>query len=1180
MLWIFFLIVSLLVFGAVSSDDIVLGGGVGSVNKNAPYVIQQYYGLMSLICLLMVTAFMNATANRDFSTGMYQFIFTSPIKERNYFFGKFFGAYLIAIIPLLGVSLGSIIGPYMPWASEGRYGDVILNGHLYGILGFAIPNVFIAGSFIYALAIIFRSNLVSYIGTMGLLVFYVSAGNFISDIEKEWLANILDPFGFRPLGTLTKYQTVDEKNLSAMGLQGQFLLNRLVWMSIAFLVLLLSYTRFNFMAKKEKSNKKADSSSDLVQPKTVQTPVKIFTPKVSNGFSVSSFFSATLFETKSILKNQTFLIIVIIGLINMIGSLTSFSGNYGSSLYPVTYSVISSISGSFYLFLIGIITFYSGVLVWRDRDAKINEIKDATPVSTGLLFSSKLIALLIAIQVVLASTIVVGVIAQSFYGYYNFELGVYIKLLLVKDFLAFAYLAVAAIFFQYLINNRYIAYFAFVAFVIVNGFIWNVLKIDTNMLSFGTVPSIVYSSMNQFGPWVQSVVWFNLYWTLFCVILCFIIYAFYVRGKETKFGTRLRYAGQRLKLNAATFGLTIVAFAACASFVYYNTLVLNPFYNSDEMEKIQHDYELTYKQYEGIVQPRWISINYYMDLYPESRDLKYKANAFITNKSGEPITELHFSMPDLPDTLQINIPGASLTLNDKKHYYRIYTLAEPMQPGDTLPVELIGEYITKGFENSVSNTSIVKNGSFFNHNSLVPGFGYNRGFEVSDKNKRQKLGLPARSRMAKLDDNNLAARANSYISNDADWVEIKTIFGTSGNQIAVAPGSLVKQWQENGRNYFEYHQDYKSVMFTSFISAEFEVAREKWNDVDLEVYYTKGHEYNVPNMLASMRKSLEYYTQNFGPYYHKQCRIIEFPRYASFAQAFPGTMPYSEGIGFITDLRKVTKDDIDVVFYVVAHEMAHQYWAHQVIGPNMRGSEMFSESFAQYSSLMVMEKEYGRNKMNKFLRYEMNSYLTGRSYETQAERPLMEIEGQGYIHYNKGSVIMYYLKEMIGEDKVNLAMQNIIQKYAYAEPPYPTSVSIVNELKAQIPDSLQYLVKDLFETITLFSNRVDEASYTKIGDNEFEVTFNTISEKFVADSLGKETALPLKDYIDVGVFAKSNHSNNLGEPLLYKRLKLTQKENTFTFRVNQEPHEVGIDPYNYLIDRLPKDNVKRVSLKN
>ena len=154
-----------------------------------------------------------------------------------------------------------------------------------------------------------------------------------------------------------------------------------------------------------------------------------------------------------------------------------------------------------------------------------------------------------------------------------------------------------------------------------------------------------------------------------------------------------------------------------------------------------------------------------------------------------------------------------------------------------------------------------------------------------------------------------------------------------------------------------------------------------------------------------MKKSLDYYVANFGPYYHKQVRIIEFPRYASFAQAFPGTMPYSESIGFIAKIED--EEDIDMVFYVVAHEMAHQYWAHQVVGAEMQGATMLSETFAQYSALMVMEKEYGRDAMKKFLKYEMDDYLRDRGSERLKELPLMKVENQGYVHYNKGSLVMY-----------------------------------------------------------------------------------------------------------------------------------------------------------------------------
>ncbi len=169
---------------------------------------------------------------------------------------------------------------------------------------------------------------------------------------------------------------------------------------------------------------------------------------------------------------------------------------------------------------------------------------------------------------------------------------------------------------------------------------------------------------------------------------------------------------------------------------------------------------------------------------------------------------------------------------------------------------------------------------------------------------------------------------------------------------------------------------------------------------------------------------------------------------------------------------------------------------------------------------------------------------------------------------------MYYLKEMIGEDKVNSALHSLIDSFAYKNPPYATSWSAVRAFQKVTPDSLQYLVSDLLENITLFSNSVTEAKYRKIGEG-YEVTLKTSSEKFRADTLGKETALPIADYIDIGVFAKPTNKKNLGKALVYKRLKINRKENTFTFRTLEKPYQVGIDPYNYMVDRLPDDNLRK-----
>jgi ABC-2 type transport system permease protein len=345
MTWIFLLIITILVMGAVSSDSVTIGGGVGSVHKNAPFVIQTYYGVMSLICLLMTTAFMNASANRDFSSGMYQFVFSSPIKKRDYYFGKFIGAASIAVLPLLGVSIGALIGPLMPWAEPNRYGDVVWSGHLQGLITFGIPNTIIAAVLLYSLAIIFRSNIVSFVGAMLILVLYAVSAGFTRDIEKEWLANILDPFGFRPETIISKYMTVDEKNAHGVPLVGALLINRLVWLSISFLILIGAYFKFSFSVKNE-SAKKAKTKDTKIE--SLNSTNRIYTANTASQFSLSALWFLIKFETKAIINNSTFIIIVVIGLMNLVASLTTFSGGYGIEQYPVTYNVIDIISGSFY----------------------------------------------------------------------------------------------------------------------------------------------------------------------------------------------------------------------------------------------------------------------------------------------------------------------------------------------------------------------------------------------------------------------------------------------------------------------------------------------------------------------------------------------------------------------------------------------------------------------------------------------------------------------------------------------------------------------------------------------------------------------------------------------------------------------------------------------------------------
>jgi ABC-2 type transport system permease protein len=252
---------------------------------------------------------------------------------------------------------------------------------------------------------------------------------------------------------------------------------------------------------------------------------------------------------------------------------------------------------------------------------------------------------------------------------------------------------------------------------------------------------------------------------------------------------------------------------------------------------------------------------------------------------------------------------------------------------------------------------------------------------------------------------------------------------------------------------------------------------------------------------------------------------------------------------------------------------------HQVIAANMEGATLLSETMAQYSALMVMEKEYGRDTMRKFLQYEMDNYPRSRGTERLKERPLITVEAnQGYIHYRKGSVVLYYLKEMIGEEAVNRALRKVIHQYAYANPPYPTSHALVDALREETPPNLQYLIKDLFEDITLFSNRTLEASAQKCPDGKYDVTINVEAHKYKADAKGNETEVPVDDWIDIGAFAKPAKDKKYGDTLYRERVHITKKSSTFTFTTAALPEKAGIDPFALLIDRIPDDNMKSVTV--
>lgn len=1176
MVYIFLGLFALLIFGATSSDSVMVGGSVGNVLRNSPHIITIYATVMSLFGLLIATAFFNNAALRDYSSGFNEILFSTPLSKPGFFFGRFFGAMLLSTIPMLGVFLGSIIGaivaPAASWIDASRFGPTPISAFVSNYFIFVLPNMFFAGSVIFAMANKWKNTVISFVGSLLIIVGYIVSGTLLSDIDNETIAALTDTFGIRAYSLFSKYFTPIEKNTIAPSFTGLLLYNRLIWIALGFGVLLVSYFNFSFQEKNKKvkaekpkeENEKFSESQPQVQP---------IYGRATEWLHFKSFLKINFL---SIVKSTTFRILFLFNLILLVSSFFGGFEYFGLKSYPLTYKIIDDIGGSSSIFIIIILVFFSGELIWHDRDNKINEVVDATPHTSFISLIAKALSIVGSTTILYFSFVIIGISFQLLNGYTRIELDVYLLDFIYDKLPIYLIWSGFMIFIQVMVNNKYIGYFISILIIFIWEIVLSVADIQSNMLSIGGSPSLTYSDLSGFGPGVLGKLWFNLYWILFssvCILLAGILW---VRGNSVVLKERIFNA--RKKISASYFRVLTVLFVfwlATAGFVYYNTQVLNPYKSSDQFEEMAVKYENTFKKYQNVNLPKTTNIKYQIDIFPNERDLKVKAQLTYTNESSKAIDSLHYTI-DEDWNPKFNIPNSELIFEDKEFGYLIYKLSPALQPGESMIIDINTSYISKGFENRTGNTSIVKNGTFINNFSILPGLGYNESIELSDKNKRKKYGLKPKDRMPALEENCSTNCMANYLSNgQSDYINVETIISTSSDQIAIAPGSLIKEWEENGRNYYQYKVDHPSQNFYSFISANYEVAKRKWKDVDIEVYYDKKHSVNIEKMLDAVERSLAYYTENFGPYYHEQCRIIEFPRYSTFAQAFPGTMPYSESFGFVIDLEDET--DNNVIDAVIAHEMAHQWWAHQVVGAKMQGGTMMSESFAEYSSLMTMKSiSSSPMKMREFLKYDHDRYLRGRSGETDKELPLYKVENQTYIHYGKGSVILYALQDFIGEDKVNLAMKSFLEEFRYKEPPYPTSLDFMKHLEPQVPDSLKYLITDWFKEITLYDFRMKEAKYEETENGKFKVSVNIEAYKIKADTIGNETKVPLSEWVDIGFFADDGEK----DLMFQKRVFIDKNETEFSFQLDSLPAKAAIDPRMIYIDRVFKDNIKSVSALN
>jgi ABC-2 type transport system permease protein len=1177
--WVAAFIFFLMGFGLTASANVSIGTP-GGVHQNAANAIAVATAIFSLFYVFVVTAFVANAIIRDDASGFSPIVRATAVTPRQILAGRFIGGLLIAWIGYLALPIGMWAGSIMPWVDPETIGPQIFSYYAWPFLIFALPNIFLLCAVLFALATLLRSMMAAYIGAIVLVMGYLVITSILGQkIEYRDAVAMWEPLGTGAVEQVTRYWTQSELNSRLIDLTGAVLFNRVWALVLAVLFLGLTFWRFSMIERApsrrrlRKLAKRQEREAKLaaVAPELGGEQVNARDLRPSRA---AQFMARLRIEIRQVLTSPGLIVLLLLSVAFTAVTLWLSQSQYGTSDHPTVSATIQNVDGGSSLFLLMIAAFFGGELVWRERDRRLNELIDSTAVPSWVMTVPKILAIFVVLLLVNVAAALTGIFYQLTEGARSIGLGQYATLFIIPVAIDALQIAVLAVFVQVLSPNKYVGWgILFVWFVA--GIFLNNMGYGDPLYNYGRTPQVPLSDFVGSGSFWKGAAVFRLYWTCFAIILAVLAHLLWPRGTDLALRSRARRLPRLASAPAlAIGGVAAALMLASGAYAYYNIKILNRYETSDQAEKFSADYERKYLKFEKLPQPAITRVALNVQLYPKRRMLVTEGSYALVNGGNEPITEVHVRKGGRDIEWQkLDIAGARLASDDEKFGYRIYRFDRPLAPGASATLAFKSRVWRRGFRASRPATDLIANGTFVNNTDFAPLIGMDRNGLLSDRTKRRRQGLPSELRPARLED--MRGTLHNYIH--ADWVMSDITLTTDAGQTPIAPGNQVSDVTANGRRTARFVSPAPILNFFSIQSARYKVASEDHNGLKLSVFYHPGHDWNVAKMLRAMGTALDYYRAHFGPYQFNYARIIEFPGYSSFAQAFAGTMPYSETIGFNANTDHPEK--IDFTTYVVAHEMAHQYWAHQVVGGDMQGATSMSETLAQYSALMVMKHLYGPDKIRRFLKYELDNYLRSRAGEAVEEVPLGRVEEQGYIHYRKGAVAMYLLQERLGEDAVNRALSRFLAKWRFKGPPYPRSLDLIAEYRAEAktPEQ-QQLITDLFDKITLYDLKVTDA-VTKKDKDGWTTTLTVAADKFYADGKGDETRTALNEPIEIGLFTARPGLGAFSskDVVVMNRRPIHSGVQKMTIHSKAKPSFAGVDPYNFYIDRNSDDNVKDVS---
>ncbi|MDU0113447.1 M1 family aminopeptidase [Psychrosphaera aquimarina] len=1184
-------LVMLTAFGFFLSGKVVASGNVLALS---PHNLTYAMTFVSQIAIFTTTLITANSALRDTQYDFIAFVKTKPVNNIKLMLSRFVSLYVMSLVIVLSAVTAMLLPVLLTDYDPEIYGYFDVSYILWPIAVVVLPNLLFTASLLFASACVFNTTIMTFVSGISIYVFYLLSAALLDSpmftgsdpLARGEInyASLFDPFAVSAFLEQSQYWTTIEKNTLLVKLTDNFLYNRLIWLMASLLLLTgLGFQPFSKLKGKVKGYLKRKNEKNanclLIPPatKTENTEQSIdggYQPQTPTPNLWVAFKAFVMLELRMTLRGTSFILLfVLIALLTLAQVINGMENNFFVGVqHAYTSSLLPYMTKPLEVIGLFVVVFFSGEMIWRAKDIKFDGVVGVVPTPSWLSFISQIVVMACITFLMFLVTILIALGYQISSGFTPDNLHLYLAVIGLEG-LPLLLMAILCLSIQSISLNKYVGFVITAGILLVfKTDVATLIGVDHNLLRFTDTGPHHYSDFSGYDFYSKSSFWFVVYWTL--VTTCFALVCYVLSKRtidESLLAATKRFTSLSSKFEWRGLQLTLSSTVLVGSFVFYNTNILNPYLTKAQAEQNSLSYELEFKQYKQASAPKISDVYVEVDFYPTQHKVSINGHYWLANQSDEYIQNFLISLPNPEQAFEFSLDQGSISkVHDELNVVEV-KLNNALPPEGKVKLNFTTRLAKIGFKNADKDISLLTNGSYFHGSSLLPFIGYDSAHEIQNDDIRIEYGL------AKKDSLPALVEGKEYNlhghEKDASWINFEAVMSTQIAQTAIAPGELQNQWQENNRAYFHYKVNQPMSNFLGFASAQYQIKSIQPGNTAINAYYLEQHDKNIELMLNTAAKSLQYFEREFGEYPYPELNLVEIPN-RGFARAYPATIYISEHVGF---KEKIPLDsdsaDLDNFSYLIAHEVAHQWWGHQLASAKTEGEVLLIESLADYSALMVMKEIYGDDYVKQVLQHSTQQYLIGRSSDHLGETPLFKMLGQRYLRYHKGPVVFNAIRQLMGEGKLNQALKKLLEQKGSVKSNYATSLDLVANIKALATEQHKKQIEEWLTEIVTYELSIRDSYVEPLANGKYKVTVNVSGLTIKQNTPVQQSPLDFVHTVTLAVY-----SEVLGELYLLKQqaIQMINGQQQVELILDTEPSKLVLDPDYLFIDRNRINNEQRL----